>query len=280
LIINADDFGLHPGINAGIIAGFKKGIITSASISVNGKAYQDAVLLLKQNPGLDIGLHVTLIEEYPVLGAEKVKSLCKQNKFYSKSLDFLSRYFLGLINMNEIEIEVAAQINEALKSGLKLTHIDSHRHLHLLPGIGDFILKIANKYNIKYVRSGRFKPALKMKKRLWELKALDFLGRRLRNRAGNSHLKSSEMIFGFQWSGGLTKSLLIEIVDSTETGVAELICHPGLNNRHISSAYPQWEYNWEGELNALLSSEFKQAIEDNDIKLVNFQNLDEEQPGV
>ncbi len=68
LVVTADDFGIRPEINAGIIEGHKDGIITSAALLVNGIATNDAVQLIEENPNLDVGLHLSMVEGYSLSG--------------------------------------------------------------------------------------------------------------------------------------------------------------------------------------------------------------------
>ena len=75
LIVNADDLGLTPGVNRGILRAFQDGIVTSASLLVTGSAFEDAVALARQNPDLDVGLHLTLVEEQAILGREVLPTL-------------------------------------------------------------------------------------------------------------------------------------------------------------------------------------------------------------
>ena len=83
LIVNADDFGLHPLINAGIIKGYKEGFITSTSLMPSAPCWQEAVKLAQENPQLGIGVHLTLVGSVaPVLPAAKVSSLLDEQGLF------------------------------------------------------------------------------------------------------------------------------------------------------------------------------------------------------
>ena len=89
LIVNADDLGLTPGVNRGILRAFQDGIVTSASLLVTGSAFEEAVALAWQNPELDVGLHLTLVEERAVLGREILPTLVDETgRFPRTSSDF------------------------------------------------------------------------------------------------------------------------------------------------------------------------------------------------
>ena len=154
LIVNADDFGLHPLINAGIIKGHQEGFITSTSLMPSAPCWQEAVRLAKENPRLGIGVHLTLVGGVPsVLPKEKVSSLLDDDGlFLPDSVAFAKRYYSGAVKRSELEAELRAQLERALSCGVNITHIDSHQHTHVLPGINSLVLKLSNEYNIIRVR--------------------------------------------------------------------------------------------------------------------------------
>ena len=154
LIVNADDFGLHPLINAGIIKGHQEGFITSTSLMPSAPCWQEAVRLAKDNPRLGIGVHLTLVGGVPsVLPKEKVSSLLDDDGFFLPDyVAFAKRYYSGAVKRSELEAELRAQLERALSCGVNITHIDSHQHTHVLPGINSLVLKLSNEYNIIRVR--------------------------------------------------------------------------------------------------------------------------------
>ena len=116
LIVNADDFGLHPLINAGIIKGYREGFITSASLMPSAPCWQEAVKLAQENPQLGIGVHLTLVGSVEsVLPAAKVSSLLdEQGLFLTDYVAFAKRFYSGSIKRSELEAELRAQIERAL----------------------------------------------------------------------------------------------------------------------------------------------------------------------
>ena len=153
LIINADDFGRHQSINNAIIQGHVSGCITSASIMPGGNAFQDAVDKAIEHPQLGIGIHLTLIGEKPVMNPSEIPTLVDDKGYLLKEYpQFLNRFLRGEINLSEVRAELSAQIDKVVASGVRITHIDSHQHLHVLPGIIDIVLDIAEKHNIKSLR--------------------------------------------------------------------------------------------------------------------------------
>ncbi|MHA1940180.1 MAG: carbohydrate deacetylase [Candidatus Hodarchaeales archaeon] len=145
LIINADDFGLLPEVNQGIIECFRAGSITSATLMVNTKGTADAVNLAREYPALGVGFHFNLTQGRPVEDPQKIPSLVNQNGSFYSRYEFEKRAILGKINRFDIEKEFENQIEKINEFELNITHIDSHHHIHLFPSI----FKIVSDYAIK-----------------------------------------------------------------------------------------------------------------------------------
>jgi chitin disaccharide deacetylase len=152
LIISADDFGLTEGINRGIIECARNGTVTSASIMVNTPAFPQAAALAGECPALDIGVHLNLVKGKPLLTKAEIPSLVNTAGNFYTLPPFTLRLFTGRINLIEAEKELRAQLGAALKAGLKITHLDSHRHFHTYPAMLKLIIKIAKDYHIGAIR--------------------------------------------------------------------------------------------------------------------------------
>jgi predicted glycoside hydrolase/deacetylase ChbG (UPF0249 family) len=254
--------------------GFKNGIVTSASICVNGRAFEEAVYFCKQNPGLDIGLHITLIDEEAISKAEEIRSLVESgSSFYKNTITFLRRYFLGRIDIKDIEKEARAQIEKALSSGLLISHLDSHRHLHLLPGIRECFLSLAKEYKIPYVRCGLFYFSSILSLGMLKCALLNVFCKPLKIKLSKNCIATSERVIGVEHGGHLTKLRLLSLLASLPDGVTELVCHPGSKENYLDARYKRWGYNFEEELKALLSIEVSQSIKRKGIVLTSFSYL-------
>ena len=153
LIINADDFGLDETVNIGIIQGHTAGAITSTSIMPSGKAFAHAITLAAANPQLGIGVHLTLVGEKPVCNPKIVPSLVDEDGFLPAQYpQFLLHYLFGDIQLADIRRELTAQVQKVADSGIHITHLDSHQHLHIMPGIMNITLDIARTFGIKAIR--------------------------------------------------------------------------------------------------------------------------------
>lgn len=283
LVVNADDFGLDSAINLGIIEAFEKGIVTNTSLSVCGRAFDEALQLANRHKMLGVGIHLTINEEKPILPREKVWTLLyeDENSFlgYHK---FLRRFFSGNIRLEQIYSEFEAQIQKFIKTGLKPTHLDSHGYVHLYPKIFDITIDLAKKYNISWLRIARIPiiNALKSSRGFRRIKAmgLSIIARTQSWKLKRHMMHSADYCYGVIDSGLLNKERLIQILNCLPIGTSELICHPGYKASHMSDCYKfkyDWllEYDWLTELNALTNQVIKNAVRDLNIQLIRYDEI-------
>ena len=151
LIVTADDVGLHRGMTEGAIHAHVHGIVTACSVVANGAAFEHAVERLRATPTLEVGVHLTLVEERPV--ADDVPSLIGANDLLLENwAAFVPRYFARLVKMRDVERELRAQLAAVLATGLRVTHLNGHQHLHLLPRVFAIVERLAAEHGIGYVR--------------------------------------------------------------------------------------------------------------------------------
>lgn len=153
-IFNADDFGISKGVNAAIEQAHKEGILNSASLMVNQKYAQEAIEKAKQMPDLEMGLHINLTNEEPAANPKDIPLLVGENgKLKNGFVNLLLLSFWHPCELaRQVEIEVRAQIEKYMQSGLKLEHLDSHRHVHLIPVIFKVVKKLGDEFNVKRIR--------------------------------------------------------------------------------------------------------------------------------
>jgi chitin disaccharide deacetylase len=144
LIVNADDFGYSRGINYGIIDAHKNGIVNSATMMMNMPGVSHAVELAKENPELQVGIHLVLTCGKPLLA--DVPSLIDENGHFKRLADFMKNK--DSISLDDLEREWTAQIELFLETGLRLTHFDSHHHVHTAPDFLQVAQKLSKKYNL------------------------------------------------------------------------------------------------------------------------------------
>src|SRR5262245_1440462 len=133
LIVNADDFGLTPGVNAGILDAHTRGILTSASMFANASATDHAIQLARRTPTLGIGCHLALVDADSVLPSSRLRTLAPDGRFRPTWRAFIADALAGRIAVHEIEQELTAQIGRLIDAGLRLTHLDGHKHVHVFP---------------------------------------------------------------------------------------------------------------------------------------------------
>lgn len=153
-IFNADDFGMSHGVNQAISRAYHEGVLNSTSIMINLDFVDEALDMKKSMPELNVGLHLNLTNQYPISNAKDIPLLVdEKGKFKHGFVNlFLLSFFKPGALRKQIEIETRAQLEKAIKSGIKLSHIDSHRHIHHIPLIFKIVSKLAKEYNIPRIR--------------------------------------------------------------------------------------------------------------------------------
>lgn len=278
LIINGDDFGLHTVINQGIIDAFQNGCLTSASLMAGGAAFEEAAAYLKAHPQLGAGVHLTIVAGRAVLPAQEIPSLVTEDQsFRNGHVDFLRDYCLGRIDMAELEREWTAQIKQILAAGITPTHLDSHQHLHVVPGILSLVLKLCHRFSIRAMRipsepvfflgNGPFSLGR------WVGKTgLAILAEHARKEAVKQGICVPDRFWGMMDGGNLNEAAVLKIVDRFDEGVHEIMTHPGADNATLETAFG-WPYSWEQEKNAWVSTTVKQALEKQAIQLITFREI-------
>lgn len=273
LIVTADDLGLHRGMNDGAIRAHREGIVTACSISACGRELDHAVALVQSCPELDVGIHLTLVEEAPVLPPSQIPSLVTAAGIFHRDWRvFAARYFLGRINLDEVECELRAQVERLQSKGLRLIHANGHQHLHLLPGVFDCVLRIVRDQKIGYIRTTDDScPPGTPVMRLLPMKAMNLLGRRAR-RGVPGDLITCNRTIGVVAAGHQTVSSIVGLLGQITNGVTELVVHPGLGGSEISTTY-DWGYEWDQETAALCDSEVREKARVRGVEIVSIGSL-------
>lgn len=144
LIINADDFGYSVGVNHGIIDSYRRGVLTSTTLMPAMPGFEHAVGLAKENPGLGIGVHLTLTCGRPLL--EGHKTLARENGDFPRKPYYLDER--TVIDLDEVEREWTAQIERVLAAGIVPDHLDSHHHIHTYKGCESVFYALARRYHL------------------------------------------------------------------------------------------------------------------------------------
>jgi predicted glycoside hydrolase/deacetylase ChbG (UPF0249 family) len=243
LIVTADDVGLHPGMTAGAIRAHREGIVTACSIVANGVAFDDGVAQLKSVPSLEVGVHLALVEERSLTGMRFPKSY--------------RSFVFGRKDFAAIERELRAQIERVLAGGLRVTHLNGHQHLHMLPSIFAIVVRLANEYGIGYVRRVFDRGGRGGIVRRASIAAVNRLGRRAAASRGN------DITIGVMEAGHLTAARIVALLQHADR-TTELVTHPGIG----VDAYAHWRYAWDEETAALCDRSVREAIANRGIELI------------
>lgn len=275
LIVNADDFGICPRVNEGIVLAHRTGILTAASLMAGGEAFTHAVSLCRRSPSLDIGVHLTLVGARPLL--PDVPSLLDgAGRFPSGIGPFLVRYLKGRVSLSDVRREWAAQIERVLDNGIRPTHLDSHQHLHTIPGLSEIATELADRYHIPFIRRP-FEP-MRLERPLCAHGVSRIAGSCLlrvfrlsaRHRVRRTDGGKRIHFMGFFDGGRLDANRLAALLERLQPGrTYELMCHPGKAPR--SPAIRAWGYRHEEELEALTSPLLRSRVAARGIELCNFK---------
>ena len=272
LIVNGDDFGLTPLISKGIVNAYKEGILTSTSLLATEDGFENAVELSKENPHLGIGIHLVLIEGRPVCHPKLISHLVDENgMFRTNALTYALKVFSHLVPVNEVESEWRAQIEKILNTGIKVTHMDSHKHLHVLPPLWEITAKLCEEYRIPAVRI----PFQKNGKLSLQYRIISSLASQSLMNARKRGIKSPDSFYGMDVSGTLDEDSIIKAIRSLPDGISELMAHPGYLDSDLVGKYSwTYQYNWDREQRALCSMRVKHALTENKVHLINYKYFD------
>jgi hopanoid biosynthesis associated protein HpnK len=242
LVVNADDFGLSPGINAGIIEGHKKGVVTSASIMVNSPAFEEAVKLAHAHEGLGIGVHLNVLRGKAILPRAEVPSLVDAAGRFLRSPISLCCGILGKrVDLDHLSGEFSAQIQRAFEAGLHPTHLNSEKHVHMYPPIFARVVKLAEKYGIKAVRwTGQYPRArtlMRWNRRSYKDLLVSLCAKVCRKHLEDSAVMSNDYFYGLMETGSLTAEVFKGILPRVKDGVTEIMCHPGYVGQDLQEAF-------------------------------------------
>jgi chitin disaccharide deacetylase len=287
LIINADDFGLAPGVNRAIIELQQAGALSSTTLMATASHFSPAVYLAFAQPALAVGCHVVLVDGSPCLRGSEVSSLLDPKRsvgFRPTAGRFLHDLLRGRIREQEIEAEAIAQIQRIQSSGLTVSHIDSHKHLHAFPRVLAPLLRAAQRCGVDCLRNP-FEP-------WWSLRATRPAGawrraqvhamrtqRRSFLRLTRKHgITTTDGSIGILATGGLDEPVLRSLLHAMPQGTWELVCHPGYRDLVLEQAHTRLLASREVERGALLEVIPPALRNDSALTLIDFHQLGSRRP--
>ena len=244
LITNADDFGFTRDVNEGIVEAHRRGILTSTTLMATGASFEHAVELARAHPTLDVGVHLVLV------GAAG---------FPATVARLLSAVALRRIHIYD---QLAFQVRKILDAGLYPSHLDTHKHTHLLPPVMDAVARISEEFRIPWVRRPLDAP-------------IPFLQRWLQARLIQHGCRTTDHFAGFDVTGNYNACQLAALIRKLPEGVTEFMCHPGLCTEELQSAPTRLKESRRRELDALVSPQVHAAIQESGVILIDYRNLPE-----
>lgn len=269
LVVNADDLGLHPRIDEGIFKAQAEGVVTSASALAGGPNLAKALERAKAT-GLGVGAHLCLSTWLaPIAPSSKVRWLAPGGRFRKNWREFAQAWLAQLIPSEEVWREFRAQIQRIQEHGVKVDHLDTHQHLHLLPGMARIVEGLASELNLP-IRWPAELPRLgwlRAPGAAAKTAVLSGLGL-LRKSRGVMRVRG----VGLFQAGGLSERRMLRLIDRLGEGDWELGCHPGYEPG-VVEADPDWRYGWELELGALCSPRVRDRLAARKVELVKYADL-------
>src|SRR2546422_1111402 len=278
LVVNADDFGLSAGVNRGVLEAHEAGVVSSVSVLVNAPGWTDAAQRLRDLgspplplPGLGIGLHLNLTTGRPISWGG---SLCdaRTGQFHPFG-SFVARALAGRIDRGDVAIECTAQLSRLRDAGMVVTHVDSHRHVHALPGVWGPVVETARREGV---------PVVRVPLEPWGLNPLNWraslkktvlrLAWAVASR-GETPLRRADHFVGISLQGGRGfLRRLLAVIDHLKPGTTELMVHPGYPDGDLAG-WDDYTAPRAQELAALTRPEVRERFQRGRFRLVHFGAL-------
>jgi hopanoid biosynthesis associated protein HpnK len=268
LVVNADDYGRSPSINAAVIRAHRQGILTSASLMVNEPDCAGAAALAKENPKLGVGLHLALVCGRSALPPSKIPGLVnRRGEFGHNPVAVGMKYYFNRDLRAQLRAEIHEQFARFRATGLSLDHINGHLHFHLHPVVFGILMTDAKELGIRHLRLTRddfwMNLGLARGRILYRtIHALMFgiLSAASRQSLLNQNIRHTRHVFGLLQDSRVDEEFILKLLPFLPSGDSELYSHPSLDTfRH--------------EFDALVSPRVKAGVEKLGIRLIRYQDL-------
>jgi predicted glycoside hydrolase/deacetylase ChbG (UPF0249 family) len=288
LIVNADDLGLTKGVNRAILETHAAGIVTSTTLMASGAAFEDAVRLLGSAPALSVGCHVVLVDGTPVSPPEAVGTMLAirsgdPGKFHSRLSAVAARAVFGGFDPDELTGEIVAQIKKIQAAGIRVTHLDTHKHTHMFPAVLKSLIKAARICGVPAIRNP-FVPANALRlrqfrgkpglwKRFGQVRMLRTFASQFGSRMRRAGLATPDGVVGVVETGAASAERLSETLKSLPEGTWELVCHPGYNDDELKAVRTRLRESREVERQLLTSAELRPFLNEQEIQLISYREI-------
>ena len=274
VIINADDFGFAPGVNRGIVEAHRAGTLSSASMMVNTPAFADAAALAREQvPTLGVGLHFNLLSGAPL--TEVPTLVDARTRLFVSLAELTRRAVMGLVSAADVRRECDAQLASLAAQGLSITHLDSHRHTHALPGILAPVLASVRAAGVPFVRRplDRLIADPVASAKMLVLHASWRAAARALTADDRVVIERAPQFRGIALQGAAdVEQRLLSLLDTLPDGATEIMLHPGYDDAVLARQDP-YRTEREREVRALTSDVMRARVTRGDIRLVSFAQL-------
>ncbi|MBC7634442.1 MAG: hopanoid biosynthesis-associated protein HpnK [Acetobacteraceae bacterium] len=263
LTFTADDFGLSEAVNEGIERAHRDGVLNAASLMVAGAATADAVRRARQLPGLRVGLHLVVIEGPAVLPPDQIPDLVDADgQFPSDQLRLGINYFFRPAVRRQLAAEIRAQFAAFAATGLPLGHADAHKHMHLHPTVGKYLIGIGREFGLSRVRVPA-EPAAVLRACGETIglgaRILPLWAELLRGQIRRAGMSAPDAVFGLAWSGAMTEARVLRLLVNLPNGDSEIYFHPAAGRDGVLDRLMPG-YQHEAELEALVSPAVRRLV--------------------
>jgi hopanoid biosynthesis associated protein HpnK len=283
LIINADDFGLTPGVNRAIVEAHQHGVVTSTTLMANSLAFEQAVQFAKSDPKWSIGCHVVLLDGAPLLDPARLGTLVARkngNLFRDGVSGFALRALAGRIDSDQVEAETTAQIRKLQSHGISVSHVDTHKHTHMFPAALTGILRAARTCGVSAIRNPFEVLAANftgLQRGLWkryaQVRTLRGLAGSFRRAVAKAGLRTPDGTLGIVATGNLDSAMFRAIAEHMPDGTWEFVCHPGYVDAELTAIRTRLRETREKELAVLTAPETRTALEKQGVQLISYPEL-------
>ena len=258
LIPNADDFGYTRDVNEGIVHAHQQGILTATTLMATGAAFDHAVALARENPELDVGVHLVLVGStgFPPTVARLIAQIAR-----------------GRIRIYD---ELSSQVRRVIDAGIRPSHLDTHKHTHLLPPVLEAVARIASEFQIPWVRRP-FDLPLHSGGVPWQRqmvsRGLGFARARFHRVLARRGCRTTDHFAGFQITGHYDSAELAGLIRELPEGVTEFMCHPGFCTAELQASRTRLKESRRRELDALTSTQVRAALEESGVMLTRYAEI-------
>lgn len=264
LAVNADDFGFSRDVNRGIVEAHVRGILTATTLMANGREFDDAVRLARENPSLDIGCHLVLVQGNSLRTGAPLPASVRE-----LTVALLRRRL-------QPYDELKPQVERIVGAGLTPSHLDTHKHTHLLPPVLDAVARLSEEYRIRWVRrpfdfpmqAGKTPLGLRATSTAFSVMRLEF-----HRKLGRHGCRTTDHFAGFQLTGHLQTQQLIATLRGLPEGTTEFMCHPGYCTDELKGMPTRLKEARQKELEALTDGRVLETIRQEGIALVRYRDL-------